>query len=66
MPSKFPGPYVNDTKQDDAIMHYVRGGGFDKTDIGARSSGLPKNIKNDVSIDHVGDATGNPVKSKFP
>jgi hypothetical protein len=40
---KFPGPYTNSVKQDDAIMHYVP---FDRTSIGSRPSGLPKG--NDV------------------
>ena len=67
MPSKFPGAYLNDTKQDDSTMHYVRGGGFDHTDIGSRSSGMPKNAKSEgMSIDHVGNSTPSPVKSKFP
>lgn len=66
MATKFPGPYINDTKQDDSVMHYVNDGDFSRTEIGARSSGMPKNIKNLNSIDHVGNSTPGPVSSKFP
>lgn len=65
MPSKFPGPYVNSTEQNDSIMHYVRGGQFSNTDIGARKSGMVSGIKNEMSVEHVGDATPNPAKTKF-
>lgn len=63
--TRFPGPYVNSTKQDDSIMKYV---GFDKTDIGARSSGQPKGdvLSSEMGIDHVSNrGTGATVKSKF-
>jgi len=66
MPTKFPGPYVNDTKVDTSIMHYVRDGGFEHTDIGSRKSGMPGSIKNGMGIDHVGAATPGSVSSKFP
>lgn len=66
MPSKFPGPYINDVKVDTSTMVYVQGGNFGKMDIGARSSGMPKNIKNSNSISHVGDATPGSVSNKFP
>jgi hypothetical protein len=65
MSTKFPGPYINSCTQDDKTLHYVRDGGFQHTDIGARKSGMVSSIKNEMGIDHVGDATGSPVKSKF-
>ena len=40
---KIPGPYVNDTKQDDGIMEYVP---MNTMGIGARMSGLPKGSMN--------------------
>ena len=53
---KIPGPYVNDTKQDDALMEYVP---MDTMGIGARPSGLPKGGVNGMkSIEHVGDSDG--------
>lgn len=67
MPSKFPGPYINDTKQDDSTMIYVRGGGFDALDIGARKSGMVSGIKaTEMGIEHVGNSTPGAVSSKFP
>jgi hypothetical protein len=65
MPSKFPGAYQNDTKQDDSTMHYVRDGGFENLDIGARKSGMISSVRNEMGIDHVGNSTPGPVKSKF-
>jgi hypothetical protein len=60
MPS-FPRPYLNDVKQDDATMHYVRGGDFTNTDIGSRKSGTPDDIKSEkMTIEHVGDGTPGP------
>jgi hypothetical protein len=60
MPS-FPRPYVNDCKQDDSIMHYVRDGDFSHTDIGSRPSGMPKAMdKGRMDISHVGDGTPGP------
>ncbi len=53
MATKFPGPYINSTKAEDPMMIRVP---MDKTDIGARSSGTPKDIKNSNNIVHVGDA----------
>lgn len=62
--TKFPGPYVNDTKIDESLMKYVP---FDNTEIGSRKSGMPKGIGAEkMSIDHVGDSTPGPVSSKFP
>lgn len=61
--TKFPGPYVNKTAKDESIMEYVP---MDSMDIGARSSGMPKEVKNSNSIDHVGGSTPSPVKNKFP
>lgn len=52
---RFPKAYVNDVKKD-PIMEYVP---FDKLDIGARSSGLPKNVKpQGMGLDHVGGTAG--------
>jgi len=51
----FPRPYINDAKQDDSLMHYVRGGDFANTDIGSRKSGTPGDIKSEtMDIGHVG------------
>jgi len=47
-------------------MHYICGGDFSQTEIGARTSGLPKDVKNDMNISHVGDATPGAAKTKFP
>lgn len=55
---KFPRPYVNDVPAEgaDKTMVYPP---FDKLDIGARSSGLPKNNLNEIrSLDHVGGTAG--------
>lgn len=57
----FPRPPINDVKQDDTTMHYVRNGDFSKNDIGARSSGMPGTMADEGStmkIDHVGDKFG--------
>lgn len=49
---RFPKAYVNDTKKDDALMEYVP---FEKLDIGARASGMPKGMKKEgMGLDHVG------------
>ena len=63
MADKFPRPYVNTVKQDDATMVYVNNGDFGKMGIGARASGMPKGdaapSKSGMGLDHVGDtATG--------
>lgn len=48
----FPAPYINDVKEDDSIMKRVD---QDKNDIGARSSGMPKDVRsNGMTIDHTG------------
>lgn len=52
---KIPGPYVNDTKQDDGIMEYVP---FETMGIGARRSGLPGGKSDLRSISHVGSSEG--------
>ena len=58
---KFPRPYVNDVKRDDALMVYTL---FENNEIGARKSGLPKEISTGPkSIEHVGqNATGTTKK----
>ena len=50
---KVPTPYVNDVKEDTAIMHYVD---FPIMGIGARKSGLPSDGTNHIkSLEHVGE-----------
>ena len=51
---KFPGPYVNSVSEEDSIMERVD---QDKLGIGARNSGMPGDIKNSVTISHVGSST---------
>ena len=52
----FPRPYVDSVKQDDGVMRYVNGGDFAKSEIGATSQGMAKDIKAErMSIKHVGD-----------
>ncbi|HEY4355944.1 MAG TPA: hypothetical protein VGN16_09370 [Acidobacteriaceae bacterium] len=54
--SRFPKPYVNNTRVDRALMEYVP---FENTSIGSRKSGTPKNVKkDDMGIDHVGGTAG--------
>lgn len=51
---KFPGPYISDVKANDPIMKRVD---QDRLEIGARSSGMPKNIKSEgTSLRHVGES----------
>ena len=53
---RFPKPYVDDVRENDPIMKRVD---QDKLDIGARSSGLPKGVRNDeAKISHVGESAG--------
>jgi hypothetical protein len=55
---KMPRAYVNDVPAEgsDKVMNYVP---FDKMDIGARSSGVPKNNLNGApGIEHVGGTAG--------
>lgn len=57
---KFPGPYLNDVKENDPLMKRVD---QDNLGIGARPSGMPKGgaapTADEVTISHVGDsATG--------
>ena len=52
--TKFPGPYIDECRVDDSIMVRVN---IDKMEIGARSSGLPKDIKSsNGTISHVGNS----------
>lgn len=56
--AKFPAPPINDTgpsREDDPMMKRVDP---DKMGIGARSSGLPKDIRNGNAIEHVGGSFG--------
>ena len=57
MADKVPGPYQNSVREDDPLMRRVP---QDTMDIGARPSGLPKDVKSaGMSIDHVaGGANG--------
>ena len=59
---KVPVAYVNDVKEDNAIMHYVD---FPTMGIGARKSGLPTDGTNHIkSLEHVGgDASRNSGKN---
>ena len=53
--SRFPRPYVNNVRKD-PIMEYVP---FERTGIGSRSSGLPKDVKADnLNLEHVGGTAG--------
>ena len=56
---KFPGPYLNDVKENDPLMKRVD---QDNLEIGARKSGMPKGSaapSSEATISHVGDsATG--------
>jgi hypothetical protein len=53
---KIPGPYVGDVQQDDGLMVYPP---FPKMDIGARTSGLPKEASTGPkSLEHVGGDDG--------
>lgn len=57
----FPRPPLNDVKQDDTVMHYVRNGDFSQSDIGARKSGTPGSMADEgatMSISHVGNKFG--------
>lgn len=48
----FPAPYMNDVREEDSIMVRVN---QDKLDIGARSSGMPKDVASSgMNLDHVG------------
>ena len=50
----FPRPPLNDVKQDDGVMHYVRGGDFAKSDIGGTSMSVPGSMKTGrMGIKHV-------------
>lgn len=51
----FPAPYVRETRIDDPIMKRVN---VEKAEIGSRTSGLPKDIKNGNSLEHVGGSAG--------
>lgn len=55
--ARFPGPYMQTTNAEDPIMKRVP---MDKTDIGARSSGLPQGGVNsdDMTIKHTGGSMG--------
>lgn len=50
--SKFPGPYVNSIRENDPVVIRVN---QDKSEIGARSSGMPSGMMTEsMSIEHVG------------
>lgn len=56
MADKFPGPYIDSVKKDESTMQYVD---TDKMGIGARNSGLPKDIRSQsMGIEHVGGSAG--------
>jgi hypothetical protein len=57
---RFPKPYVDDVKKDEALMIYVP---FDNTEIGARKSGMPKSAsQGPKSLEHVGSTAGSSGK----
>jgi len=52
--AEFPRPTLNDVKQDDSIMHYVRNGDFTTSDVGATAQGKVKDIRSEnMGIKHV-------------
>jgi hypothetical protein len=52
--ANFPRPTLNEVKQDDSIMHYVREGDFATSDIGATAQGKVGTIKSErLDIKHV-------------
>jgi hypothetical protein len=52
--ANFPRPTLNEVKQDDSIMHYVREGDFATSDIGATAQGKVGTIKSErLGIKHV-------------
>lgn len=54
--SRFPKPYINNTRVDRSLMEYVP---FENTSIGSRKSGTPKSVKkDDMNIEHVGGTAG--------
>ena len=54
--ARFPGPYLNDTKENDPIMQRVP---TDKTGIGATSAGMPPTVQDGtMTIKHVGGSLG--------
>ena len=55
---RFPKPYVDSVKKDDATMVYID---TEKMGIGARPSGLPNQASDTekMSIQHVGGSAGN-------
>jgi hypothetical protein len=56
MADKFPGPYLNRVEKDESTMQYVP---TDKLGIGARNSGLPKDIRSQgMGVEHVGGTAG--------
>jgi len=65
MSEKFPGPYRNSVPQDlnspDPMIVRVP---VDHTGVGARRSALPKNVKNDMTISHVGGTTAGGASRK--
>ena len=53
MADKFPGPYVDSVPQNlENPGPFIKRVPFATTEIGARSSVLPKSVKNDMTIEH--------------
>ena len=54
---RFPKPYVDSVKRDDAIMVYIP---TEKMGIGARPSGMPSQASDTekMSLQHVGGSAG--------
>jgi hypothetical protein len=55
--AKFPGPYINECRADDPIMHRVQ---MDTTPIGSPAHALPKKGVNSdgMSLKHTGGSYG--------
>ncbi len=56
MADRFPGPYLNDVPKDvdnpGPMIHRVK---FSSTEVGSRPAGMPKGIKNNMTVSHVGN-----------
>jgi hypothetical protein len=56
MADNFPGPYIDDVPSNvdnpGPMIHRVK---FSSTELGSRPSIMPKSIKNNMSVSHVGN-----------
>lgn len=53
--TNFPGPKYNDVIANDPQIIAVP---LQNMDFGARKSGMPGSVKNDLKVDHVGGSKG--------